>query len=369
MPRKYSISCLITATATNTGDSERHLVPTNYHLDTSRLPTNFYQSKPLYFILVTQDRTQKMESFSHHLVARLNENGGCTQATCPPSRSIYGYTPNLAATLIFLIFFTLSGVAYSYQGYKTRTWFFTGAMVLGSLSELMGYVAKMLLWNDPFSDTGFKMSVVLLTFAPAFYAAGIYYTLKHICLTFGSDFSRLRPKFYTWIFISCDVFSIILQAVGGAVSSASSNFTILRVGSDIMIAGLATQVFTLVVFGVFAADYGVAIYKNKHQLNPATATLRNTLRFKLFIAALWIAYAGILIRCCYRVAELSGGWQSNPILKNQGLFIGLDSVPIAIAALVLNIWHPGYCFPKETQGAVAEEKIASRSGSDEEARV
>ncbi len=53
-------------------------------------------------------------------------------------------------------------------------------MVIGSLSEVMGYVAKILLWQDPFSDTGFKMSVVLLTFAPAFYAAGIYYTLKHI---------------------------------------------------------------------------------------------------------------------------------------------------------------------------------------------
>ncbi len=53
-------------------------------------------------------------------------------------------------------------------------------MVIGSLSEVMGYIAKVLLWQDPFSDTGFKMSVVLLTFAPAFYAAGIYYTLKHI---------------------------------------------------------------------------------------------------------------------------------------------------------------------------------------------
>ena len=310
-----------------------------------------------------------MITFSH-IVARLDENRGCTKSTCDPSESVYGYEPNLAATLVFLILFTLSGFAYAFQGVKTKTYFFTTAMVLGALSETLGYVAKILLHLDPFSDTGFKMSVVLLTFAPAFYAAGIYFTLKHITITFGSSFSRLRPKFYTWIFISCDVFSIILQAIGGAVSSASSSQTILNVGTNIMIAGLVTQVFTLLVFGILAADYGLRIYTNRNKLNPATASLRQTLRFRLFILALWVAYFGILIRCCYRVAELVGGWTNNPILRSEGLFIGLDSVPVGVAALVLNVWHPGYWFPKETEeAAVAEEKVGDGSSSEEVAQV
>lgn len=112
------------------------------------------------------------------LFPRLDPNQGCTQDTCDPSRSIYGYRPSLAATVIFLIIFALSGLVYVFQGIKSKTWFFSVAMFLGCFSETLGYVAKMLLWNDPFSDTGFKMNVVLLTFAPAFYSAGIYYTLK-----------------------------------------------------------------------------------------------------------------------------------------------------------------------------------------------
>lgn len=306
-----------------------------------------------------------MTSLYSHLTPRENENGNCTQSTCPVSESIYGYRPSLAATVLFLIIFALSTLAYLVQGFmlkrqNQKTNFFTSAMVLGGVSEILGYVAKLLLYNDPFSDTGFKMSVVLLTFAPAFYAAGIYYTLKHICLTFGASFSRLRPKLYTWIFISADLFSIILQAVGGAVSSASTNNTILSVGSDIMIAGLATQVFTLGVFGLLAADYGIAIYRNRTHLNPATAPLRNGMRFKTFILALWVAYLCILIRCSYRVAELSRGWTNNPILREQNLFIGLDSVPCGVAAVVLNIWHPGSCFPKEQDEAagLAQEKLA-----------
>lgn len=310
-----------------------------------------------------------MDTITYHLIVRANENGNCTQATCPPSKSIYGYTPNLAATLVILIVFSLSGVVYAWQGFRTRTWAFTIAMVLGAVSETLGYVAKLLLHDNPFSDVGFKMSVSLLTFAPAFYAAGIYYTLKHICLTFGASFSRLRPALYTWIFISCDVFSILLQALGGAMSAATNSMSFLNIATDIMIAGLATQVVTLLVFGALSADYGFKVYRNRAHLNPATESLRRTMRFRLFIVALWVAYFGILIRCTYRVAELAKGWSDNPILRDQGLFIALDSVPIAITAVTLNIWHPGWCFPKESKDVTATGDKLEKSSRDEESEV
>ncbi|KAK4552280.1 hypothetical protein LTR86_010450 [Recurvomyces mirabilis] len=268
----------------------------------------------------------------NHILQRANENGVCTKETCDVIWSVYGYRPNLGSVIFFMAVFTISGIVYTWQGVKTKTKFFTSAMVLGSASEVIGYVAKILLWQDPFSDTGFKMSIVLLTFAPAFYAAGIYYTLKHLC---------------------CDVFSILLQAVGGALASISQDKALLDAGDNVMVTGLATQVFTLVVFGILAGDYALAVYRNRHHLNPATAQFRRTRRFKLFILALWISYLGILIRCCYRVAELAGGWVDNKILRNQYLFICLDGMAVAIAALILNIWHPGWCLPTEA-GVVTE---------------
>ncbi|KAF2717358.1 RTA1-domain-containing protein [Polychaeton citri CBS 116435] len=310
-----------------------------------------------------------MDSFSP-LLARADPNQGCTQDTCSVELSVYGYRPFLSATTLFLIIFALSGIAHQWQGHKTKTWFFSTAMVLGNLSELLGYVAKLLLWNDPFSDTGFKMSVVLLTFAPAFYAAGIYYTLKHICLTFGSSFSRLRPSWYTYIFISCDVLSIVLQAIGGAVASAAEDDKVLKVGDNIMIAGLVTQVAFLLIFAAFVIDYAIAVYRNRQNLNVDTIELRRSMKFRLFIAALVVSYLCILVRCTYRVAELVLGWgPQNYILRDQGLFIGLDSVPCAIATLILNVWHPGWCFPKGQQDvSETEEKkleTGSSSGSEE----
>ena len=301
-----------------------------------------------------------MASLPALLLPRADPNRGCTEATCPPSQSVYGYRASLPATLFFLILFALSTLTYLIQGafiFRRTAWFFTAAMVLGGTSMTLGYVAKLLLWDDPFSATGFKMSAVLLTFAPAFYAAGVYYTLKHICLAFSAALSRLRPKYYTVLFISCDGVAILLQAIGGAISSATSSMSVLDIGTNIMIAGLVFQVVTLVVFGCFAADYALACYRHRDRLNPATSTLRNSRRFRLFLLALWLAYVGILIRCAYRVAELAGGWTNNPILRDEGLFIGLDSVPCGLAAVVLNIWHPGWCFPKEeARGAVVGEK-------------
>jgi len=86
-----------------------------------------------------------MDAFT--ILARANEDRGCTKATCPVSKSIYGYEPNLGATIFFLILFATTGFVYTWQGIKTRTKVFTSAMVLGSVSEVLGYVAKLLLWN------------------------------------------------------------------------------------------------------------------------------------------------------------------------------------------------------------------------------
>lgn len=170
---------------------------------------------------------------------------------------------------------------------------------------------------------------MLLTFAPAFLAAGIYLQLKHLILTFGDSWSLIKPKLYTWIFISCDVFSIALQGAGGGIAAgASSGDSIFGVGNNLTIAGLSFQVATLVLFGTMACEYVFrTVTQHRHELNPETEGLRRSMGFKLFLGAIGLAYTTILIRCTYRVAELAGGWDSsNTIMHHEDLFLGLDSL-------------------------------------------
>jgi len=99
----------------------------------------------------------------------------------------------------------------------------------------------------------------------------------------------------------------MLQAIGGALASAAQDSALLNAGDNVMATGLANQVATLLVFGILAADYGVAAWRKRQHLNPATVGLRQSRHFKLCVVALWVAYMCILIRYAYRVVELAGG--------------------------------------------------------------
>jgi hypothetical protein len=93
-----------------------------------------------------------------------------------------------------------------------------------------------------------------LTIAPAFMAAGVYLCLRRVVYAFGKENSRISPETYTRLFIPCDVISLVLQALGGALASeASHQHKSSALGDHIMVAGLAFQALTLAVFMVWAS--------------------------------------------------------------------------------------------------------------------
>ena len=119
-------------------------------------------------------------------------------------------------------------------------------------------------------------------------------------------------------------------------------------GDHIMVAGLAFQVFTLLIFMILCADFAIKTLRRmrtmgEQALDPTHAKLRQSWSFKTFLAALALATVCIFIRSVYRVAELSEGWEG-ALIKNQNLFIGLEGVMVVIAVLALNAFHPGLCF-------------------------
>lgn len=104
------------------------------------------------------------------------------------------------------------------------------------------------------------------------------------------------------------------------MSSSSSGSS--KVGVDIAIAGLSFQVFTLAVFIILALDYAVR-YMRGQRTQPCGTKFPTS--FKVFLGFLSLAILCILIRCVYRIDELSDGY-SGPLIHNEGLFIGLEGV-------------------------------------------
>ena len=170
--------------------------------------------------------------------------------------------------------------------------------------------------------------------------------------------SRFPPIFFYWIFIPCDVVSLVLQAVGGAMSSTSNGGS--SAGVDIALAGLGFQVATLVIFAAVTADY---LFRSR----SVWKAVQFPTKFYVFCGFLTAATVLILTRCCYRVYELSEGYsRHSEALRDQPLFIALEGVMVVAAAWCLVVAHPGPVFkrgekPAGLEGVTKEEKVA---GSD-----
>ncbi|KAF1842546.1 RTA1-domain-containing protein [Cucurbitaria berberidis CBS 394.84] len=264
---------------------------------------------------------------------------------CPVEGTLYGYAPSLAANAFFAGFFGLALILQLYLGIRYKTWTYMIALSLGCVAESAGYAGRIIMHNNPYDDNGFKLQIVLLIFAPAFLAAGIYLTLKHVVIQFGEEWSRLRPNWYTYIFIACDITSLLMQSAGGALAAiAEPGENMGEIGTNLMVAGIIWQVVVLVVFGLLVVEYSVRTYKRRDQLTHSALELWGNRRFRFFCGAVVVAYVTIFIRCVYRIPELLSGW-GGPLMRVETDFIVLEGIMIVLTVAAQTIFHPGFCFP------------------------
>ncbi len=173
--------------------------------------------------------------------------------------------------------------------------------------------------------------------------------------------SRISPRAYPRIFIPCDIISLTLQGAGGGMSASAEDQDLLDTGTNIMIAGLAFQVAVMFVFMAIAGDFALRTYRavkrdgRANTLDPKHAELRQSFMFKGFLVALALATILIFTRCVFRVAELSEGFDGD-LANDEPLFIALESVPVVLAVLLLNVFNPNfsYKYERSDEGADAD---------------
>lgn len=274
-----------------------------------------------------------------------------TAEICKDVPTNYHYSMSLSANVTFLVIFGLSFFGFlGVYVYTRRALAFTVALSLGLICEVLGYAGRIMGWINPWDSNGFLMQICCLTIGPAFMAAGVYLCLRRIVAVFGPENSRIPPTYYTRIFIPCDVIALVFQAVGGAMASvASSNHEDVDPGSNVMIVGLAFQVATILGFITAATDFGLRVWRRYRvhgetifPQDPALARMRSSRKFRCFLVALGLAAFLIMWRSVFRVAELSEGWDGE-LMRRQDLFIGFEGVLIAVAVVVLNVFHPVLC--------------------------
>ncbi|KAG9035790.1 hypothetical protein FRB95_010558 [Tulasnella sp. JGI-2019a] len=218
------------------------------------------------------------------------------------------------------------------------------------------------------------MQIVCTIFGPSFMTAAFFIIFVCIIRIIGPEYSRLSPRIYTYLFVGTDVTALLIQSIGGAMAATANTPSGSATGAHVMVGGIILQMVAITVYTLTSVEYFWRVYKEKPlrtrqqdmDMSSGTATPNSfekpdvrgldnlTPNVKTMVFGLIVATVLIYIRSVYRTAELLDGW-GGPVTTNQTLFDLLDGVPVFLAMVTLNIFHPGRLIP---QGGPAERAMA-----------
>ncbi len=196
--------------------------------------------------------------------------------------------------------------------------------------EIIGYAFRLLAsQKNPYAVSYFVAQYFCIVVAPVFFSAAIYTIISVLIKAVGRQYAPMSPKLILWIFIVCDVIATVVQIAGAAlVGTAYSDQKDPDTANNILLAGLAFQVFS---FAVFIFIFCLFVYKARKVM---------TKELKIFSAAVMFATLCVYLRTCFRLTETAEGLLE--YLSTHEAFFGcLEFLPIVVAVHLLNYWHPG----------------------------
>lgn len=232
----------------------------------------------------------------------------CDEVTpeCPVEMSLYGDYFTLAATATYAGIFGACLISQFYLSWRSKLWSYGSWLIVGTLCEFVGYVARSIMTENPWNFNAFLAQNLGLVLGPTFVAAAISVTFKYLVLWYGPEQSVIKPKLYPWVFVGSDMVSILVQSAGGGMASAGGDMSTL--GNNLLLAGVSFQVVNMTFCGGL-----IVIYMWRMRRNPVPCArappctrgvpgevIRNGRRVKALCWALFISYMTILIRCIYR---------------------------------------------------------------------
>ena len=151
---------------------------------------------------------------------------------------------------------------------------------------------------------------------------------------------------YFWIFYSCDILSLVIQAVGGSMASTALTANPpkqSRFGTDVMVGGIIFQMASITIFVFFFTEFLRRVHHNRHNaISRKTWCLIFASAFSCLMIYIWSVY---------RTMELLQGW-SGYLITHENFFIALDASLMLGAVVVFNFIHPGWFLPTQKETAL-----------------
>ncbi|KAK4444548.1 putative lipid transporter atnI [Podospora aff. communis PSN243] len=259
----------------------------------------------------------------------------------PPSacNANYGYYPSWSWNLAFAVLFGLTTLIHLVQTFVYRKWF-CWVVVMGSLWELLCFVFRTIGARDQQNQDYVIVSTLLFLLAPLWINAFVYMIvarLVHFLLP-NERILGMSPRWLAKIFVTADIASFLIQAMGGAMLASTEGGDLKITGQRIYMGGIGVQLFFVLVF---AGVTVVFFHRLEQRIHNGTLV-----RSRAWVRPLVLVLVGVIVlivvRVIFRLVEFGGGFsEANPILTNEAYVLCLDALPMFIALLILNAVHPG----------------------------
>ncbi|KAH6653316.1 RTA1 like protein-domain-containing protein [Truncatella angustata] len=262
----------------------------------------------------------------------------------PEKFVFYNYTPSMAAAVIFIIVFALSALYHIWLLVKNRVWYFI-PFVIGCLFECVGYIGRAMsnAESPNYTKNPYIIQSVLLLLGPTLYAASIYMILGRLVVLLEADnYSMIRPKWLTKVFVLGDVLSFFAQGGGGGMLTTAKTQDDVRRGENIILGGLGIQIL---FFGFFVVV--TAVFHRRIRNDPTPKSVRILAPWRKLLYTLYGTSMLIMIRSIYRVAEYAEGSGGELQSKEFWLYI-FDALPMVFVALAFNWMHPSKVISRQT---------------------
>ena len=89
----------------------------------------------------------------------LNDTNLCTLSTCPLSLANQDYVPTLAGNVLYAAIFGILLLIQLFFGFRYRTWGYLVGMFGGLLLEILGYIGRIQMHSNPFTQSPFLLYV------------------------------------------------------------------------------------------------------------------------------------------------------------------------------------------------------------------
>ncbi|KAJ5656151.1 hypothetical protein N7507_008101 [Penicillium longicatenatum] len=283
------------------------------------------------------------------------------------------YVPSFAAAILFCALFGLTTIVHIIQAvvYKKVELMYPAihlAQLTIPLGICMGRDHGFCLGVSDLFDTWFTIFFLL---APIWINAFIYMTLGRMVNFFLPDkrLCRISARRFGVIFICLDILAFLVQLAGAVLSSSTGDsMKMVMLGVHLYMGGIGLQDMFILCFLALT----IHLHRQLLQLE-INGTERDIQKLKHCaypwrwqFYTIYLALGLITVRIVFRLAQYAQGTSaSNQVLTHEVYEYVFDAVPMFLALVLLNVFHPG----RNLQGPDSKFIKIARAEKKEKARA